>query len=378
VLNQAAHDPIGTSSAAAFAAATGGLRWDEFLEHMGRVVGAHGGALFSPQPGPRPGALLSFWGTITGRSTGAYFSHWIAHDPWNAALEGTDLFVRAGTVRHGHEFLDDRSLRKTTYFNDFSRHVDGGRLLCLKVFGRGLRGVPETHVTLSRRLHEPPFEPPAVEHMQAVAPALQRALLVYYGLRYLGSMPAFAESALATLPQPTWLLRADCTIDYSNPAAEALTQRRGVVRVRAGRLMSVGVPGDADLGSAAREVATSGIGCDRAVLFDEAGRAGVLRLAPLTHESPFRIAWPDAAVLLQLETAARGDATQLVKLIARRFKLTASERDVLERLAGGDDVYAIARQRACSTVTVRTHLRALFDKTGLRRQADLVRLAHGN
>lgn len=60
--------------------------------------------------------------------------------------------------------------------------------------------------------------------------------------------------------------------------------------------------------------------------------------------------------------------------LARRFHLTGAQRAVALFIAGGGSVAEYARQEGLSPATVRTHLKAVFAKTGVRRQADLIRL----
>jgi DNA-binding CsgD family transcriptional regulator len=57
-----------------------------------------------------------------------------------------------------------------------------------------------------------------------------------------------------------------------------------------------------------------------------------------------------------------------------RYGLTEAQRAVALFIAGGGRVAEYARQNGVSAFTVRTHLKAIFAKTGVRRQADLVRL----
>lgn len=55
--------------------------------------------------------------------------------------------------------------------------------------------------------------------------------------------------------------------------------------------------------------------------------------------------------------------------------MTPAETVVLEALARGLDVTEIANRRDVGAVTVRNQIKALFFKTGTRRQAELTRLA---
>lgn len=60
--------------------------------------------------------------------------------------------------------------------------------------------------------------------------------------------------------------------------------------------------------------------------------------------------------------------------IQRRLGLTLAEARVACRLAGGADLWSIARELQIARETVRTHLKRIYSKTGTRRQAELVAL----
>jgi DNA-binding NarL/FixJ family response regulator len=64
--------------------------------------------------------------------------------------------------------------------------------------------------------------------------------------------------------------------------------------------------------------------------------------------------------------------------IASHFKLTPSELRVLYAVVEvGGGVRAIADALGVSQATVKTHLHHIFQKTGVRRQIDLVKLIAG-
>jgi DNA-binding CsgD family transcriptional regulator len=59
---------------------------------------------------------------------------------------------------------------------------------------------------------------------------------------------------------------------------------------------------------------------------------------------------------------------------AEHFGLTPAQAALAHELIAGDGVEAAAGRLGLSRATVRTHLVRLFQKTGTRRQAELVRL----
>ena len=102
----------------------------------------------------------------------------------------------------------------------------------------------------------------------------------------------------------------------------------------------------------------------------------MLYIVPLSDAPAYGAVWPRAKALLLLRLPLPGSTrAEWLQRLALNYRLTAAEARVLERLAAGLDPQAIAAELQISYATVRTHLRMLYDKTGCRRQAELVLLA---
>ena len=97
---------------------------------------------------------------------------------------------------------------------------------------------------------------------------------------------------------------------------------------------------------------------------------------PCSEQSRNDCRWLDvdqpAAIL---HVAARGDRLRArVARLAQDHGLTAAEAGVAVEIAQGDGRAAAADRLGIREATVRSHLSAIFDKIGVRRQAELVRL----
>ena len=68
------------------------------------------------------------------------------------------------------------------------------------------------------------------------------------------------------------------------------------------------------------------------------------------------------------------DSRSPLEALAKLYKLTATEVRVLQGVVEIGGVPQIANELGLAESTVKSHLRNLFDKTGVNRQADLVRL----
>jgi DNA-binding CsgD family transcriptional regulator len=64
-----------------------------------------------------------------------------------------------------------------------------------------------------------------------------------------------------------------------------------------------------------------------------------------------------------------------MKALARLYKLTARELQLFMGIVQFGGVSEVASNFGIAPTTVRTHLQSVFDKTGVRRQADLAQIA---
>jgi DNA-binding CsgD family transcriptional regulator len=88
------------------------------------------------------------------------------------------------------------------------------------------------------------------------------------------------------------------------------------------------------------------------------------------------VAWlavPQPAAILFVTDPDRQRRLQIDE-VGRRFVLTPGEVKVLEEVVKGHGVEALAPRLGIASATARTHLRHIFEKTGTRRQAELVGL----
>lgn len=277
--------------------------------------------------------------------------------------------------------MPDDALRRTAYFEEFSRNHDSGHKLFLKVCDAADPVAPVTHLTLSRSFAQEAFGAEAKRLIKRLWPQLRQAVRAHGLLQAVSHVGHLAEAGLGELPHPCWVLRADQRVDFANKAADAATRSGDGVATTGDRLVRIGDLDEGGLRSAI-EGARLGQGHHGLVAY-QARRGATLGRATVhvlpIHASPFYAAtWPHAVALLLLELPpAPDDSVWIGTHLAPHYHLTPSECRVLELLVAGRSVPSIADALGVSTVTVKTHLRGLRDKTGRRTQADLVRLGLG-
>ena len=100
----------------------------------------------------------------------------------------------------------------------------------------------------------------------------------------------------------------------------------------------------------------------------------VTHVLPLTSGTRRQAGVSYAAVAAVFVQKAGQDPSPAVQTLAEQYDLTAAELRVLIALTDFGGVAEVAAALKLSPATVRTHLRHVFEKTGVRRQADLIKL----
>ncbi|HEX2010473.1 MAG TPA: LuxR C-terminal-related transcriptional regulator [Roseateles sp.] len=359
----------------ASAAAVGQGSWAELLASLASDCGADGVSLFVPDVDALGRRFGVGHGTITAGSIDAYMGYWRAHDPWNGAADSRRLFSRAGTVRHGQEFIDDEALQRTPFYNELSRPNEGGRLLSLKVCAAGDPCSPTMHLTLSRPLlRREGFDPQVPRRLRAFWPHLRGALYAYWALQQPAHWRTVGVELLDALPHGCWLLDAQGQALFVNRAATVAAMQG--VRLQHCRVVGIGQL-DEGFVKMALQRNGRGLGVTAGTLLGPAAAARrmTVHAVPVGESQALRQAWPQAVTLLVLDGIQADPDVPGLDGLARRYRLTPAECAVLEGLVAGQSVRDIAQARGLSPLTVRSQLRALFDKTDCRRQSALVRLA---
>jgi len=199
----------------------------------------------------------------------------------------------------------------------------------------------------------------------ARAVAIQVALAREQGLATLAGLLA-AENAVFVVDAGAGLVQANAAAQALLGPAQALLLRAGEVRARQGN------------GPQSALLQRIGLAATRG----EAGEISLPSTGPaqpglrlLVTPLPQALAWlapgVPAALLVQAPQS-RGEKAQ--SHWSRRFGFTPAEAAFAWQIVQGDGKPAAALRAGIRYSTARSHLSRIFDKTGVRRQAELVRL----
>jgi len=191
-------------------------------------------------------------------------------------------------------------------------------------------------------------------------------------------MEAIGTSAPAPVGPPIMLLDAARRVLFANAVARRLIARRGLFAIVDGGLICIDPRCDAELREALHALALDGVRMHARV--DQVSlamrRNGRLldlfvTLTVLVPEGMPRVSGASRQALLTLH----GPMPALDDLDGgpeARFAFTPAERRVAALIRRGAPPKQVADELGIALPTVKSHLQALFGKTGTRRQAELV------
>jgi len=208
-------------------------------------------------------------------------------------------------------------------------------------------------------------------------PHLRRAVTISNALDLATVEKERLAETLDTLRLGVVLADEDSRILHANRSAETMMRDGGFVRDGGGRLTTGSAAASAEIktaiGMAARN--ESGIGkTGLAVrLSHESAAPAVAHVLPLARGEVRTRLDPAAVAAVFINTGGEDEAR--LRGVTAAFALTPAEARVLSRILSGRNVNEAAHDLGVAASTVRTHLDNVFSKTGVTRQAELIRLA---
>jgi DNA-binding CsgD family transcriptional regulator/PAS domain-containing protein len=223
--------------------------------------------------------------------------------------------------------------------------------------------------------------------MRLVAPHIQRAVLIAKVIDLKQGEATSLAQAFDGLRAGVILVDSAGRVVHANAAAHALLSDGRVLRVSRGRLACGDTKADLDLQAILAAAAlgdcaigTKGILLPTAPNMPEpyvAQEPYVAHVLPLVASERRRAAVHHAATAAVFVHKAALAAFSPPEVMAEIFKLTMTELRVLFAIVEVGGVPEVAQVLGIAPSTVRTHLARVYEKTGVARQADLVKLVAG-
>lgn len=294
-----------------------------------------------------------------------YIEHYHAGNPMVAAMAGQPV----NTVRLDHDLTDLALFHRSEFYNDWCMPQSLERAIALNVASGPGRRVT---IMVSGKVE---FDAETIETASTLAPHLTRAFRFNQLLHESRSATLSTFSALNLSERGVLFVQQDGSIVAANELAETLLREGDGLTLRHGRLACVD---PIDTSRLARAL----LQCILHPRATEPNPVEVRRLRgranlsvycmPITNEGWMMSGGAMKALILIADPEAR--LRRQAERLHRLYGLTPAEANVVVELARGGDRAAIAERLGTSIPTVRSQLTSIFDKTGVRRQADLVRI----
>jgi DNA-binding CsgD family transcriptional regulator len=275
------------------------------------------------------------------------------------------------TVELRDRMVSDSNLERMEFYQDLMRPLDSWHVAVMNVHRDDVYLAP---MGFSRTRRQRPFDEEELRVLRGLAPHLNRALRVTLRLKEMEArVAALAETndrALVALV----LTDAYGRIAQSNGLARAVLAENDGLAIRDGVLWAsrgqdcIRLSRLTQEAAGARVMPMSGV---MQVARPSGRRPLALVVAPTRNSaSAFGRSHAVTISFADPERAPEADAD----LLARLYRLTPREAAVAALLVRGCSPIEAAAELAMTENTVRTHIRHVFDKTGVERLADLVRL----
>ena len=303
-----------------------------------------------------------------------YFEYFAQRNPLSN-VDDAQAYLRDWRPRilTDEDWMPKADLVRSEYYNDFMKPQSVHSCLMIRLAATGM----DIHVfNVNRNEAQGQFDRPAIEMAERLHPHLMRAFDI--GRRFAEARGFSQDLAhgLDRLGHGVFVIGENGRIRHANPAGERLLAEADGLTAVAGQLTATRPD------TARKLQALIGAALTRDAALRSGGSMAVptlarrlplsLSIAPLRTE---RIAVFDAApsaivFVADVESSAAAAEDKLRVL----FGLTPAEARVAQALFNGQSPREAAESLKLSFNTVRVHLTRIFDKTGVNRQAELVRL----
>lgn len=267
--------------------------------------------------------------------------------------------------------LERDTYHASEYFNDFMRPQDVDRALFIRL---GLSGTVASTINIGRRTGGA-FEQSDLDLAARLQPHMIRAYEIGQRLATNLDVSRSLSARLEQSHHALFLVDGDCTLQFANLAAERLMRRDSGLTV-INRRLTLRRPDAArrfeHLVDLAARRGPGRTGGTMSLEPPGGGAAMVLRTAPLPIDMGplYRASAPVLVNVTDLEIDVPAPAVELKDL----FGLTPAEVRLAAAVFEGQTLAEAAEAFGLSVNTIRYQLARIFDKTGVSRQAELVKL----
>jgi len=216
------------------------------------------------------------------------------------------------------------------------------------------------------------------QRIALIVPHTKRALSINEAIDFKQSEAAVFSDTLDGLNAGVFIVDASTRIVHANTSGQDMLCADDFLRLVDGQLVARNKRASLTLHSIFKGIAAgNNVECTALLLTAHDETRYVAHILPLTSAARSGIGSAYKAVAAVFVRRMEINVKSCGELVARHFELTPAELRVLIAIVEIGGVPEVADALGVAETTVRTHLQHIFSKTGVSRQADLVKLTTG-
>ena len=352
-----------------YAASTSPELWPNFLQELTRLMGVSGGGIVQHDMENQRFGLQTHVG-LDPAGVALYERYYGTIDEWREAA----LNLPEDEGVFGYELCSKALLEKTEFYNDFLVKFDSRLYWTIATEKRMSR---LESISLYQGWNDNPPGQDGLDLLQLILPHLKAALRIRRQLVAADMVKREFEEALNCLDQGIVLLDQSGSCLFVNAVAHRIVNRREGLSIAKSRLWVTSPNERTRLDALIRQTCTNdfvnGKGGSVAI-----SRHGKKPFSISVHR--FRCEQPTAlkrAVVIVFIADSEQTLKTSPEATACLYGLTPAESRLTELLLSGLSLSEAADQNEVARETVRSQLKSIFNKTGVRRQTELLRLLSG-
>jgi DNA-binding CsgD family transcriptional regulator len=337
--------------------------WPSALDEIGTALNAPIRG-FSVEDAEHPKSNISLMAGMDPFYRRLYDEH---YESINLHLQRARPMFAPGRIIASHQVCSDRETPASEYYNDFLSkqrdwfHIVGG---CVAAHGPLL-----SIVHFIRGRSSGAFSDKEIGLLELLMPHFQRAARLH-GIFARGSHTAVC---LDSLSSAVFLVSPSGKVEFMNRAAQVLIQENDGIGVDAnGQLVCADKKLLATIARASQTAEGRGLssGGYLPVHRPSDKRPYTVVVSPVRQTDPFSGNRLPGAFVFVVDPESR--VNSIAGILRRTYNVTPAEARLAEILAEGRDLQDACEQLGILRTTARTHLQRLFEKLGVKRQAELV------